>query len=159
MLSMVNTNSKSNVGILTSSEGLFNNKNLKRKQKYILFLVGIFLLSCLTILYLYIGNNSKPLTANLNSSSPINAAKPILNSSNVQSLNAATESTNNTSVVINGKSVNVPANGSYTNTTTDSSGQTTININSSHTSNSSGSSASNNSSTSVNVNSTSGGSN
>jgi hypothetical protein len=70
-----------------------------------------------------------------------------------QASSSATNSSS-TTVTVNGKSVNVPANGSYSQTTEDPSGNTTtISGENSHTNSAEGGSASNNSSTTININS------
>lgn len=60
---------------------------------------------------------------------------------------------NSTSVTVNGQPVNVPQNGSYSETIKTSDGQTTISGSNSHSSNSTHDSASNYSSTTVNIDS------
>ena len=59
--------------------------------------------------------------------------------------------TNNTTVTVNGQNIDVPENGSYSETTRDGDSRTDVKVESSNTSNSTGNSSSSNSSVNLNV--------
>lgn len=80
------------------------------------------------------------------------------NSSQPGSDGAANSNQSSTTVTVNGKKVEVPANGSYSQTVDENGTHTEIKANSNHSSSTSGNSSNNSSSSSVNINISSGGS-
>jgi len=79
--------------------------------------------------------------------------EPMSNAKNPQSSRGSASNTSNTSVTVNGQSVDVPANGSYNKQTTTPEGTTHVQVDSTHTSTSSGSNANNSSNVRININS------
>jgi len=92
----------------------------------------------------------------VNSDASITESEPIMEQPERDTLRQTTGGSSNssqTNVTVNGQSIQVPENGTYSKTTDDNNGHTEVRVESSHSSSSTGGSASNNSTVQLNVHS------
>lgn len=132
-----------------------------RQRRFVLVMSVTILMSALVAVAYALGASqqvntrlsTRPLQTKLTgqaSPSPVDTSQA---ASSSQSSSDSADPSNATSVTVNGQSVDVPANGSFSKTVTSDDSTTTVNGKSSQSSSTSGGTVSNNSSTTVDVNS------